>query len=274
MGGRGMREWAALEAGFRDLLKATRFDCWLDHQYGAAGEYWHLEGIACPEKHRQLVALARIAGRKILELPPSALAAEVLDAPDALTRWYRALHACATKNNLQCFTQIDATGRESGHVFHARVYNVLEASAALCMTCESIGAVAPCGLDAICSVPRYAGPGQHWMTSKSCLRQPEPDYSGAVREAVHAVEGMCRVLLADETIVLGDALKRLRTQGRLSAPLAKCLDGLWGFANTRPGIRHGATTTEPGATPEEARFVAGVCEQALQLLLAADQSGQ
>ena len=94
-------------------------------------------------------------------------------------------------------------------------------------------------------------------------------FAKAAHEAVSAVEGLCRIILNDRSVTLGDALKRLTKRKLLNPALAKSIEGLWAFTSREPGVRHGAGT--PSAVkPEDAQFVVEACDAALVLLLAID----
>ena len=101
------------------------------------------------------------------------------------------------------------------------------------------------------------------------LSSKDPNYAGAVHEAVSAVEGLCRIILSEPSITLGDALKRMRQCNLLHPALIRSIAGLWGFASAEPGIRHGAASAS-AVKPHESHFVVDACEVALTLLLTVD----
>jgi len=95
---------------------------------------------------------------------------------------------------------------------------------------------------ALLSPPRYAGPRGHWQKSISFSTADRRDPEHALKEAVCAVEGLCRLLTGQATATLGELIKDLRSSGRIDPALAKTLDGIWGYASNAPGVRHGAAT--------------------------------
>ena len=264
-----MRAWSELEADFRALRSAGFDGARLDHQYGAAGEHWRI-AAAPSQQIRQYEALARMAGIKLLEVPVTADWVKVAEERDPLFRWYRALRHVSGAYKVNGYgVQQDEHGNDAGVIYMGRVDNVYDASATLCATLESLATMPRSRVEALCAVPRYSGPCQHWRAARVLLTSKDPDYGGAVHEAVSAVEGLCRIILSDSSITLGDALPRLRQRKLLHPALLQSIAGLWGFASAEPGIRHGAASASI-VKPHEAHFVVDACEVALTLLLTVD----
>jgi hypothetical protein len=137
------------------------------------------------------------------------------------------------------------------------------------LTVGPSGIAAPADLLQRLSVPRYVGPRQHLEKAVRFMAANPPDAANATKEAVSAVEGLARIVTADHTATLGQLIDRLRSQSRLNPALAKSLEGLWGFASTEPGVRHGAAGPVQ-ITDEEAEFAIGTSRAAMVLLLALD----
>ena len=95
----------------------------------------------------------------------------------------------------------------------------------------------------------------------------KPDWKEAARNAIGAVEELARLLTGKPNQTLGDAIKTLRSRGRIAPALAKTLDGAWGWASTH--VRHGSKPP-PKVDPDEAAYVYRTCEGALHLLCSAD----
>jgi hypothetical protein len=166
--------------------------------------------------------------------------------------------------------QKDAQGNDAGLIFMGRLDRVYAASAALCVTLESLAASPGKRLELMAAIPRYIGPWTHWQAATAFAAQKQPDFAKAAHEAVSAVEGMARLIGNDDSVTLGEALKRFRTRSLIHGALVRCLEGLWGYASDEPGVRHGATST-PMVKPHEARYVVDSCEAALRLLLEVDR---
>lgn len=264
-----MRTWSELESEFR-TLRGSGFDARLDYQHGAAGEHWRVAAAASSQEVAWFEAFARMAGQKLLEVPATADWAEVVQERDPVLRWYRALRQVSGAYRVDGYgVQKDEQGNDAGVIHMGHIDRVYDTSATLCATLESLATTPRGRAEVLCSVPRYSGPCQHWRAARSLLSTKEPDHAGAVHEAVSAVEALCRIILNDPAITLGDALQRMRQRGLLHPALLRSVDALWGFASAEPGIRHG-TPVAATPKPHEAHFVVDACEAALTLLLTID----
>lgn len=130
-----MNSWLELEKRFREVsakLSNTR----IDHQWGAAGEYWRITGSATTPTLQEFELLAALAGAALKKaLKKSTPSAEfVFSEADDKTRWYRALrawsggfesteHACQTNEN----------GEFAGNIFSDTMYDPALMSANLCL---------------------------------------------------------------------------------------------------------------------------------------------
>jgi hypothetical protein len=119
------------------------------------------------------------------------------------------------------------------------------------------------------SAPRYAGPHAHWARSIDLATQSGPDLANAVKEAVCAVEGLCRLLTKKSTATLGELINELRVSRRIDPALAKSLEGVWGWASNEPGVRHGSASAST-LNHSEAQFAIRTSEAAIALLLDID----
>lgn len=265
-----MRAWSDLEADFRALQAAGFDNARLDHTFGEDGETWRIAAAASAQQIRRFEVLARMAGMKLLEVPVTADWTEVAQERDPIHRWYCALRHVSGAYRVDGYAvNQDEHGQDAGVIYMGRVDSVYDASATLCATLESLATTPRSRVDVLCAVPRYSGPCQHWRAARGLLTSKDPDYAGAVHEAVSAVEGLCRIILSDSSITLGDALPRLRQRKLLHPALLQSIAGLWGFASAEPGIRHGAASASV-VNPHEAHFVVDACDVALTLLLAID----
>jgi hypothetical protein len=87
-----------------------------------------------------------------------------------------------------------------------------------------------------------------------------------VKEAICAVEGVARIVTGRPSQTLGDLIKELRSKGKLDGAIAKAFEGLWGFASSAPGVRHGS-----GSIAEaEARLCVDMAKAAVTYLLTLD----
>lgn len=262
-----VRSWDELETAFTALQRDAS-DLRIDHQWGAAGEYWRVAGGVTGVD--RLEALARLAGAKLMDIPALREWQEIAEERNPAHRWYRALRRFSPQYRHKGYgTQHAADGSDAGVIGIATVDSACRESATLCLTMEGLSAAPAARLETLCVVPRYAGPCDQWRAAQACLAAKEPDYAGAVHSAVSAVEGMARVLLDDSTATLGAAVNELKRRGHIHGALASALHGLWGYSSEEPGIRHGAVES-PAVKAHEATFAVHVCEAALTLFLTLD----
>ncbi len=120
------------------------------------------------------------------------------------------------------------------------------------------------------SPPRYAAGREHFTKAAANITSPTPDWPNAAKEAVHALESVAKVVTGQPNATLGDAIKKLRDEGHLPPPLDKTFEGIWGFASSTPGIRHGGTTP-PDIPESQASFVVNSSAAAILYLLEIDQ---
>lgn len=268
-----MRTWKELGTAFRSL-EGGRTEARLDYQWGAAGEHWRVCGLSSSSYVQQFDALAQIAGVKLLESGSSVSDPDILDETNDRIRWYRALVRLSGRfEHRFVATQVDDQGRPAGNLYSGFVAALSDVAANMCLILEAQSASSASRLDVALAGARYAGPMMHWVEAKRLLADEERDAAGAVHEAVSAVEGMARLILGDPTITLGQALHTVRQAGVLHPALAKCIEGVWGYSSSVPGIRHGAAPPV-AVLNREAKFAVETCEAALQMLIEIDGTWQ
>jgi hypothetical protein len=114
--------------------------------------------------------------------------------------------------------------------------------------------------------PDLSGPDEQYQKAVGFFnRRPEPDCENCVKEAVSAVEGVARVLLNDNSVVLSDAIKRLKKEKDLHPILVKLLSDLYAYRGDAEGVAH-ALTGDKEVRIEEAEFVLGVSASAIVYL--------
>jgi len=120
------------------------------------------------------------------------------------------------------------------------------------------------------SAPRYSAANAHFSKAVSYIAGPSPDWANAAKEAISAVESLAKVITGRANDTLGDSIKHLRSGGKLPTPMDKMIEGLWGFASSAPGIRHGGTTP-PAVTEAEATFMVNSSASTILYLLDIDR---
>lgn len=118
---------------------------------------------------------------------------------------------------------------------------------------------------------KYAPISSHICRSLELLSdRRQPDYRNAIKEAISAVESMCRVITNDPKPTLGAALRRLTENGVVIHPALKgALNQMYGYTNDAQGIRHAhGLTEEPDLDFEDAKFMLVSCSAFINLLKA------
>ena len=85
------------------------------------------------------------------------------------------------------------------------------------------------------------------------------DWSGSVRESIHAVESVAKRIAPEKAGTLGTALAMLEQQERLHGSLKKGFSALYGYASDEQGIRHALLDDESKVTQDEAIYMIGAC---------------
>ncbi len=101
------------------------------------------------------------------------------------------------------------------------------------------------------------GSVSHLHKASACISQR--DWAGSIRESVHAVESVAR-LLSPRASSLGIALKSLERDRELHPALSGGFDKLYGYTSDERGIRHALIDdTEANVGMDEAVFMFGAC---------------
>lgn len=95
------------------------------------------------------------------------------------------------------------------------------------------------------------------------------DDAGSIRESIHAVESVARLLDPGASDTLGPALTQLERHAKLNGALKKGFEKLYGYTNSQEGIRHahlGQGDTQVDAS--DAQFMLGACASFVSYLIA------
>ena len=118
--------------------------------------------------------------------------------------------------------------------------------------------------------PRYEVCREHWLKARGLGDAEVLDIENAIKEGVSAVEALAKVVTGSGA-TLGDCIKTLRAERRIDAGTDKILEGLWTFANSAPGVRHGSGTPSD-LSVREWQIFAPMVDGALILLLSIDNA--
>jgi hypothetical protein len=102
----------------------------------------------------------------------------------------------------------------------------------------------------------------------------EPDYRNSIKESISAVEAITRILIGDPNATLGNALKKIETEGNIviHEALKTAFSKLYGWTNDT-GIRH-ALNEELDLQLEDAKYMLVSCSAFINyLIVKADKAG-
>lgn len=101
------------------------------------------------------------------------------------------------------------------------------------------------------------GGAEHLRKASGCINRG--DWAGSVRESIHAVESVARIL-ASEAKTLEPALKSIEKNRALHPALKSAFNKLYGFTSDEQGIRHALLNGDgPDVGMDEAIFMLGAC---------------
>jgi AbiJ N-terminal domain 4 len=117
---------------------------------------------------------------------------------------------------------------------------------------------------------KYEAVSTHIGTAlKHLSDRKSPDYRNSIKEAISAVESMCRIITGDAKATLGDALKRLEKEGVMLHPAIKVAFGnLYGYTSDQGGIRHSLLDQTTTVDFDDAKFMLVSCSAFVNLLKA------
>ncbi len=87
---------------------------------------------------------------------------------------------------------------------------------------------------------------------ESFSKRPQPDFKNSIKESIHSVEALARIVLTNPNATLGDLANKLPIHPVFREGLKK----LYGWTSDEGGIRHSEKQFPPlSANEEEARFM-------------------
>jgi len=94
-----------------------------------------------------------------------------------------------------------------------------------------------------------------------------PNYPNSVKEAISAVECVCMIILANKTVTLGKALKKLEDAGiSIHGAFKRGLSNIYGWTSSDAGIRH-ARVDDSEIGSDEAKFMIVLCSAFINFLI-------
>jgi hypothetical protein len=112
--------------------------------------------------------------------------------------------------------------------------------------------------------PQLEGVSRHYKAAMSALTKG--DYAGSVRESIHAVESLTKLMTGEKT--LQDGVVKLARQKHLHVTVQAALDKVAAWTNAVAGIRHAndAAAATPAVEEDDAVYMLAICGATLSYL--------
>lgn len=101
----------------------------------------------------------------------------------------------------------------------------------------------------------------------------KPDYKNSVKESISAVESMCKLILNNKNVTLGQALKEIEKNNDIEIPsaLKNSFSKLYGYTSSEDGVRH-ASFDDKDLDYDLAKLLLVSCSAFTNYLLAKSKS--
>lgn len=109
---------------------------------------------------------------------------------------------------------------------------------------------------------------EHLRCSLNLLADRENrDYRNSIKEAISAIEAICKLIVKDDKARLGQALREIESKVELHPALKSAFDKLYGYTSDEGGIRH-SLVDESDIGFEDAKFMLVSCSAFINYLVA------
>jgi len=112
----------------------------------------------------------------------------------------------------------------------------------------------------------FSGARKHLRDAGMYLGQPGKE-ADSVRESIHAVEAVCKVLGEAPGATLTAALGKLKNKIPMHGSFVAALEKLYSYTNDEKGIRHALLDDEAHVDAADARFMFGACASFVSFLI-------
>jgi len=107
----------------------------------------------------------------------------------------------------------------------------------------------------------------HLKTAISYFSNREnPDYRNSVKEAISAVESLCKIIVGIDNITFAPALKLIEEKHKIHGALKSAFTSLYGYTSDAGGIRHSLLTDDIEVSMEDANFMLVTCSSFINYL--------
>jgi len=113
----------------------------------------------------------------------------------------------------------------------------------------------------------YSSVKIHLKQSHELLsNRTKPDYRNSIKEAISAVEALCKIITDKDKATLGQALKIIEKEIGIHSALKNAFSNLYGYTSDEDGIRH-SLLDEPNIYFEDALFMLIACSSFINYLI-------
>lgn len=112
----------------------------------------------------------------------------------------------------------------------------------------------------------FSGARKHLRDAGIYLGQPGKE-ADSVRESIHAVEAVCKVIAGTPDATLTSALGRFKNKAPMHAAFSTALEKLYSYTNDEKGIRHALLDDAANVDAADAQFMYGACAGFVSFLI-------
>ena len=94
-----------------------------------------------------------------------------------------------------------------------------------------------------------------------------PDYRNSIKESISAVESLSKIIVANNSTTLGQALKEIEKRHKIPKSLKYAFSTLYGYTSDEGGIRHALLEGDAVVNLEEAKFMLVACSAFINYLI-------
>tara|TARA_R110002050_G_scaffold243066_1_gene379396 strand:- start:18046 stop:18882 length:837 start_codon:yes stop_codon:yes gene_type:complete len=142
-------------------------------------------------------------------------------------------------------------------------YRIINGQVAPVTTEEEVSAIE----DAINSSTKWGSVNTHLSTAIEFLSSRDnPDYRNCIKEAISAVEALCKIISGNKKVSFGQALATIEKNFQLHGALKTAFTALYGYTSDTGGIRHSLLEDDLKITFEDAKFMLVSCSAFINYL--------
>lgn len=121
--------------------------------------------------------------------------------------------------------------------------------------------------DALTNSSKWEPVNIHLKTAITYFSNREnPDYRNSVKEAISAVESVCKIIVGNNNTTLAPALKIIEEKHKIHRALRSAFTSIYGFASDAGGIRHSLLLDDIEVSMEDAKFILVSCSAFINYL--------